>query len=481
MMDQRGEQAAATAGDELRAGWAELLEPRYALTTLMLCIGVALYAFNGFLVSTVLPSAVAELDGASLISWSLSLYLAASIVAGACAALLKMRYGARATLVCAAIIFLGGTLVAGTASDMPTMLGGRLLQGFGEGLVAALCYALIPDMFPERLVPKVFGVEAGVWAAAAFGGPVAAGLLTEHVSWRMAFHVNLPIILLFLALAVLIAPKRETGAAPQPLRLPGLRLIILSFALGAVMLAAIAGTISASAALIVASALAILLLIRIDRRAGASSILPTSAFSTSGLPGLTLWIVFLMAVAQATSSVYLVFALQNLFGFSPTLAGAIGALMAICWSVSAILVAHVSGVGQQRQTLWAGPMLQVVGLICILIGISGGWLAAIIAGQIFIGSGFGISWAFISQTSMMATPAAERDKTSALLPTLQSTGFAIGGALCGFAANAGGLAEQSSGDAVRQPLTLAFLAAVAWAIPAVAAGWRAMRRSSSRS
>ena len=45
--------------------------------------------------------------------------------------------------------------------------------------IAAICFALIPELFPSRLVPKVFGLQAMIWAIAAFGGTAAAGLLTE--------------------------------------------------------------------------------------------------------------------------------------------------------------------------------------------------------------------------------------------------------------------------------------------------------------
>ncbi|MCL6706190.1 MFS transporter [Pseudomonas sp. R2.Fl] len=461
---------------DTRSGWAELLEPRYAATSLMLCIGVALYAFNGFLVSTALPTAVAELGGAALMSWSLSLYLGASIVAGACAALLKQRFGARTTLLAAAVVFLAGTLTAGTALTMQAVLAGRLLQGFGEGLVAALCYALIPDMFPSRLVPKVFGIEAGVWATAAFGGPLVAGLLTEHFSWRMAFHINLPIIAIFAVLATVIAPRRDPAVAPQPFRLPGLRLFLLCLGLGGVMAAAVLPDVRTAAPLIAGAAACFLILVRIDHRSG-NAILPGAAFSVTRLPGLGLWIVLLMAMAQATSSVYLVFVLQNLWGFSPTLAGALNALMAISWSLSAIAIANVRDTKRQGAMLWAGPLLQVIGLAGILTGIILGALIPIVAGQVLIGTGFGISWAFLSHTSMRATPDHERDKTSALLPTLQSAGFAVGAALCGLAANAGGLAAYPAGEAVRLPIAMAFGLAVLWALPAVAAGWGAARRT----
>ncbi len=111
---------------------------------------------------------------------------------------------------------------------MPQVLAGRVLQGFGEGIIAALCYALIPELFPQRLVPKIFGAEAIVWAAAAFGGPLISGLLTEYWSWRAAFFVNIPAAAIFIALvvAILHQPKQSPRAAGS---VPLLRLVAFGF------------------------------------------------------------------------------------------------------------------------------------------------------------------------------------------------------------------------------------------------------------
>ena len=146
------------------ARWGELFTQRYWAATVTLCLGVALFAFNAFLVSTALPTAVREIGGVAVIAWATSIYLALSIVGGAAASRLKARYGARAALIASAVLFLGGTLLAATASSMTEVLIGRALQGIGEGIISALCYTLIPELFPGRLIAKVFGAEAVVWA-----------------------------------------------------------------------------------------------------------------------------------------------------------------------------------------------------------------------------------------------------------------------------------------------------------------------------
>ncbi|MBC7148488.1 MAG: MFS transporter [Rhizobium sp.] len=456
---------------EASGRWAELLAPRYLAATTMLCMGVALYAFNGFLVSTVLPAAVGEIGGAELLPWSMTLYLVASIVAGASAALLKQRYGARTVLFAAALLFLAGTLAAAFASDMNSVLFGRICQGIGEGIVAAICYALIPEMFPPALVPKVFGAEASVWAIAAFGGPVLAGSLTEAFSWRVAFLVNAPLIALFLLLALILVPSgREAG---RRLQFPTLRLTLLSAGLVAMLVAGLAGSVVATTGMIGGAMVLVLGAVRLDRGAE-DSILPQGAFSTRSPLGLGLWVILLMPLSQATSSVYLVYSLQYLFGYRPTLAGALGALMAISWSLTAIGVANLRTERSRQTAIWLGPLLLVLGFATLAGAIGAVNIAMLAVAQVAIGAAFGLSWGYLSQMLMEATPGHERDKTSALLPTLQSAGFALGAALAGISANGAGLALAQSAEAMRGVLTLTFAIALVWAIPASLAARRAV-------
>lgn len=456
---------------EASGRWAELLAPRYLATTTMLCMGVALYAFNGFLVSTVLPTAVGEIGGAELLPWSMTLYLVASIVAGASAALLKQRYGARTVLFAAALLFLAGTLAAAFASDMNSVLFGRICQGIGEGIIAAICYALIPEMFPPALVPKVFGAEASVWAIAAFGGPVLAGSLTEAFSWRVAFLVNAPLIALFLLLALILVPSgREAG---RRLQFPTLRLTLLSAGLVAMLVAGLAGSVVATTGMIGGAMVLVLGAVHLDRGAE-DSILPQGAFSTRSPLGLGLWVILLMPLSQATSSVYLVYSLQYLFGYRPTLAGALGALMAISWSLTAIGVANLRTERSRQTAIWLGPLLLVLGFATLAGAIGAVNIAMLAVAQVAIGAAFGLSWGYLSQMLMEATPGHERDKTSALLPTLQSAGFALGAALAGISANGAGLALAQSAEAMRGVLTLTFAIALVWAIPASLAARRAV-------
>ena len=454
-------------------GWLDLLSREHLATTLMLSMGVALFAFNGFFVSTVLPSAIAEIGGGHLIAWSVSLYLIGSIVAGVTAAELKQRFGARRVLIAATLVFLLGTLTAAMASTMEQVLLGRIGQGLGEGVVAAICYALIPALYPSRLVPKVFGVEALVWTCASFGGPFAAGWLAESFSWRTAFLINLPFGLVFLLLALLTAQAREEAGARDG-GLPLSPLVLLSVGLLSILSSSVMAEPLISAVLVVFGLALLVASVRRDRMLP-MRLMPEDAFGLSSTVGAGLWLVLLMPVAQATSSVYFVFGLQHGFGFGPLAAGGLGAISAMSWSLVAVLVAHVGTERARRRAIEAGPLLQCGGMVLVAIGFHQGALALIVTGQIVVGAAFGASWAFLSQMLMEASIRAERDKTSGLIPTLQSTGFAIGAAFAGLAGNSLGLGGLSGDQQAHPAFAATFMIPVVWTVPAMLLARRATR------
>ncbi|MHA6298932.1 MFS transporter [Devosia sp. CAU 1758] len=454
--------------DTVEGRWAEIFGPRYLPVTTILALGVSLFAFNAFLSSTALPSAVQELGGLEVISWATTLYLVFAIVGGAAAAMLKRRLGSRRSLLGLSGVFLIGTLVAALAGDMPQVLVGRAIQGFGEGVVAALCFALIPELFPSRLVPKVFGMQAMVWAIAAFGGPAGAGALTELISWRAAFLINVPLVLIFGIMVPLVVPRGPERVASRGF--PGLRLVTIGGGTMLVALAAIAPPLQA-ALLLVGATIALCTAVWLDRRSQ-ERLMPLDAFSLRTAVGSGLWMFLLMPIAGAATGVYLVLLLQQLWGYGPTHAAVIGAVMAIGWSFSSVTVANVRQRSTRRILIRTGPVLLALGLVGVLIGLELTQPIILIVAQLAIGMGFGISNGYTMLTIMEASSDAERDRTSALLPTTQSAGNALGAALAGVAANAAGYAQASDSATILVAIIPLFMVAVAFAALAFLAALR---------
>lgn len=452
--------------------WRALLSLRYLGPTTTISLGVALYAFNEFFVSTALPSAVEELGGAALISWAFTFFLVFAIVGGLAATDVKARLGARRALVVSALIFLVGSIITVFAPNMPVLITGRALQGFGEGVVAAICYALIPVLFPPRLVQKIFGLEAFIWAIAAFSGPLLAGFLTEFLSWRMAFAFNIAMGTAFIILVFpTVPPGGEADAvAPMPVGR-------LTLAGGAILLISVAAATTPGVAIALSGAAMVMLYatFRRDRRSK-SAILPATAFRWDDVVGAGLWVILLMPLAQAAGAVFMVYGFQFLWGHGPTLAGAWAASLAVAWSGTAILVAMIPGEVGRLRAIAVSSVLLTFGMVFAAIGVAAHALPLVIVGQVTMGVGMGLNWGPLCQLLMdRVGGGVERDRTSAMLPTLQTAGYALGAAIFGLVANLAGFGDTADMDGARTGMVVAYVAAAMVAAIAAVFGFQTVR------
>ncbi len=200
-----------------------------------------------------------------------------------------------------------------------------------------------------------------------------------------------------------------------------------------------------------------------------SPLFPSDAFSLRSVVGLGLWVVLLMPLAQAATSVYLVLTLQTLWGFGATAASLFNASLALAWSFAAIVVANVNRGTTRARFIAMGPLMLLLGLALIVAGLAVDRPALVLVGQITVGTGFGFAWGFLSQAVMETARPGERDRATALLPTLQSAGYAIGAAFAGLVANNAGYAVDDAA-AVRHAAIVLFAASTVASLAAVATG-----------
>jgi MFS family permease len=423
---------------------------------------VVLFAFNVFLVSTALPSAVTELGGGQFMAWATSLYLIPAIIAGTSAAAIVQRLGARFTFIAAALAFMAGTLVAGFAPSMPVLLGGRALQGTAAGLIEATSYMLIPRLFPSRLVPKIFGAEAIAWALSAFAGPALAGYLTEVLSWRAAFLSALPLGIAFLALVPMVVP-RHVPETERPL-FPWTRLTGVACGMALFTFAdAVPGVAGKLAAMILGAGV-FYWIFRIDGQSQ-RRLFPPGAFGFRSAQGLGFWTALLMPLSQASTSVFLVYALQFAWHESPLVAGLVASVMALSWSGAQFIISTFGTRWPKPWLIRWGAALLVIGLLNLVWALNIHSLVLVVLAQIAIGTAFGMTWGALSQVMMEGAAPAERDATSGLLPTVQAAGYGIGAAIFGLAANFMGF-SLVSGQALIVVMSGIFLGAAAVALAA---------------
>ena len=157
------------------AGWRALLAPRLVLILCVLLGGVLLHSMNVLITATLLPSIVAELGGANLMSWPTTAFVASSIIAASGTSLVSGRFESRRAFSGGAVIYAAGAVLCACAPSIGFVIVGRFVQGLGGGLLSALAYVLVRNAFPEPIWPKVFGLLSGVWSVTVLIGPLIGG------------------------------------------------------------------------------------------------------------------------------------------------------------------------------------------------------------------------------------------------------------------------------------------------------------------
>jgi EmrB/QacA subfamily drug resistance transporter len=165
-------------------------------------LGMMISTMDGTIVATALPSIVHDLGGVSGIAWVVTSYLLFQVATMPLYGKIGDVYGRTRVLFVAIGLFVVGSALCGLAQSMPQLLVARALQGCGGGGLGVLGMAIMGDLIPPRQLGRWLGYQGAVFAGAAIAGPLVGGLFVDHLSWRWAFYVNLPIALLALAILV---------------------------------------------------------------------------------------------------------------------------------------------------------------------------------------------------------------------------------------------------------------------------------------
>jgi EmrB/QacA subfamily drug resistance transporter len=143
-------------------------------------------------VSTAMPRIITDLGGFSQYTWVFTAYFIAEVTTILIAGKLSDMYGRKWFYVACLSIFLVGSLLSGISQTMMQLIVFRALQGIGGGGMMALSFIVVADLFPPEERGKWQGAMSFVMVASTVIGPTLGGYLTDYLSWRWCFFINIP-------------------------------------------------------------------------------------------------------------------------------------------------------------------------------------------------------------------------------------------------------------------------------------------------
>lgn len=178
---------------------SQMSRSRIIVSVVGVLLAMLLAALDQTIVATALPRVVADLGGFGQFAWVFTAYMLASTTSIPIMGKLSDIYGRKWALSGGIVVFLLGSILCGFAQNMLQLILFRGVQGLGAGAIIAISYAVVGDVFPPAQRGKWAGVVGAVLAVAVISGPLAGGVVTDHLTWRWIFFINVPTGLLTLA------------------------------------------------------------------------------------------------------------------------------------------------------------------------------------------------------------------------------------------------------------------------------------------
>jgi EmrB/QacA subfamily drug resistance transporter len=238
-----------------------------------MCFALFMVMLDNTVVNVALPSIQKDLNTSlSGLEWVVNGYTLSFAVLLAIGGRLGDIFGRRRAFVFGVVVFTAASVTAGLAPDNLFLIISRVVQGIGAAFMMPGTLSIITAAFPPEERGKAIGTWAGVSALALAIGPVLGGFLTEHVSWRAIFYINLPVGLLAVLAALFIVRESRDETVGRDVDYPGVA--VMSIGLTALVLALIEGNAwgwasPAVLGLIAASVVALAIFVAVENRVAA--------------------------------------------------------------------------------------------------------------------------------------------------------------------------------------------------------------------
>ncbi len=411
------------------------------LPLITVCLGTFMLLIDVTIVNVALPDMAGDLKTSfGSLQWVVDAYALALAALVLGTGSIADRVGHRYAYIGGLALFAAASFVCGIAPNSGSLIAARAVQGVGGAAMFATTFALLNSNYQGRDRGTAYGMWGAVSGASAAIGPIVGGLLTEGISWRWIFFVNLPVSVLAIVLC-LTALEDAHAAVKSRIDLAGI--VTFTAAAGTLTYGLIKANedgwaSAASWGCLIASAVLFVSFVLVERAVRQPmldlALMRNRAFVGVLVAGLVL------TLSAFSAFTYTSIWLQSVLGLSPIEAGLTGLPL----SASAFIVSAAIGRflhGSRSGPIIGGGMLfigagGVVG--ALLVHGSASW-PALVPGFLLMGVGVGLATPTLGSTAMGAVPMQRGGMAAGAVNTARQLGFALGIAALGsvFASKAG--------------------------------------------
>jgi len=337
-------------------------------------LGSAIVFLDGTIVNVALPvigrdlkaTLVSTLEGQTYVTSGYLATLAALLVlAGA----LGDYYGRRRIFAIGLVGFGATSVLCGLAPNLELLALFRVIQGAAGALLVPGALSIITATFEGPARARAFGIWASATSATTILGPLVGGALVESISWRTAFLINVPLVVL--ALYATIRHMAESRDDTATGRFDWLGALVAALAIGGLSFGLIRGQehqwrdafafVAIGVGVVALIAFPILMAVR------PNPLVPLALFRIRNFAVINLSTLIIYSALYVNITFQSLF-LQGTLGYSPVASGAVGLPAGILLTVLSTRVGSISGRIGARPFLVAGPLIMAAGLF---------WLARI--------------------------------------------------------------------------------------------------------
>jgi EmrB/QacA subfamily drug resistance transporter len=355
-------------------------------------LGMSLAALEATAVAAAVPTAIGELGGMSRYSWVFSAYLLTSTTTVPLYGKLADLLGRKRVFQASIFLFLVGSALSGAAETLPQLIAFRALQGLGAGGVVPVAGTLIGDLYTLEERAKMQGWFSSIWASASLLGPPLGGLVTDAMSWRWIFYLNIPFGLAAAVIVDRFLKERPPVARKRDLDVWGtvtLTASVTFLLLGLLEGGEVWGFRDPRTLGLFAGAAVALAAFLYQEAHAAEPMLPLSLFRHRLIAVSSVGNVLIGTLVFAITAFVPVFG-QGVLGGTAMAAGAVLAPMLLGWPLSAYLSGRVLlKVGYRRLAL-AGGFGLTAGSLCLWLAGTAASGIGVRAATFLIGLGLGL-------------------------------------------------------------------------------------------